>query len=146
MALGYFRRLPLPPPQLAPLVRPPSAKEAKKGKNSPPNTGLWTEESLAALQRFLRDLWSALEGGLPAGRSTIAPSRVEAGANADVGSADTGWSTGSHVHSILTGAAGSVTLGTSAAEGASPSLTRSDHVHETITLLAQIRNEISLRC
>lgn len=45
-------RRPAGPPQLAPLIH------IAKGEAPPDNAGLWTEESLAALQRYLRETYN----------------------------------------------------------------------------------------
>jgi hypothetical protein len=142
--MAFFRRLPLKPPQLAPLLDPLTPEEVKKGKSYPPNARLWTEESFQALQRFLRDLFLTQEGGLPAGNATTPPSTVKAGVPSSVGLPEVGWSPGSHVHAVLTAAPGAITLGTAAAEGSSQALARSDHVHDTILLQSQIEDDAFL--
>lgn len=142
--MGLFRRFPAPPPQLQPLVKPLSSKDLKEGKDSPPNAGLWTEESLAALQRFLRDLWSTVEGGLPAGQAKVAPPQIKAGDAADVGSPEMGWATGSHKHSILTSSATSLTPISTSTEGAGTALARADHTHDMSRVEADVMSKISL--
>lgn len=142
--MGFFKRRALPPPQLAPLPKPLSYDDLKKGKRNPPNAYLWTEESLAALQRFLRDIWSVQEGGLPAGQFEGAPTQVRAGEDAESGSPELGWSPGIHKHPIYTTAAVALTPLSTNTEGSGPALARSTHTHDMSQVEADVMSKVSL--
>lgn len=127
--MALSRRLPLKPPQLTPTVHPLSFEELKKGTKYPSNAVLWTEESIQALQRFLRDLHETMQGQ-PAGFTEIPPFDIRADNISDRGSPSVGWATGAHKHAVPTGMP--VPIGVELPEqiGASPFLSRADHRHE----------------
>lgn len=132
------RRFPLKPPQLTPSIKPLSPEEARKGKPYPDNAILWTEEALQALQRFLRDLHQTVEGGLPAGFFTGAPTQVRAGLPSLPGDPGSGWSSGTHRHAIFTAQASPLTPVSLSAEGGSAALSRADHTHNVTRIMADV--------
>ena len=142
--MGFSLRRPFPPPQLAPLVRPLTPEEVKKGKQTPSNVGYWTEASLAALQRWIRDLFHAYEGGLPPGQFTGVPTQVRAGVDGETGLPEMGWSTGLHRHAILTLPAAVLTPISISIEGVSPALARADHTHDMSRVMADVMTKVSL--
>lgn len=127
--MTWSRRLPLKPPQLAPTLRPLNFDDLKKGKEYPPNAVIWTEESFQALQRFLRDLFQAQEGGLPGGMSELPPLPILPDQLGDRGSEASGWSSGSHRHAAPTGMPVHVGPKLAEALGDTPAFSHSDHRH-----------------
>lgn len=142
--MEFFRRRSAGPPQLAPLVRVPTLEEQRAGATIPANAGLFTEESLAALQRFLRDLFHVQEAGLPPGQFTGQPTQVQAGVDAETGLPSVGWSTGLHQHSVLTAAAEELTPISTNTEGTSAALARADHTHDMSRVMADVMSKVSL--
>ncbi len=134
----FGRRFPLKPPQLAPTLRPPSAAEIKKGTGFPPNAVIWTEEAFQALQRFLRDLFQTVEGGLPEGQYEGVPTEVRAGLAGATGPPTLGWATGLHRHAIFTAQASALTPVSTSTEGASEALARADHTHDMKAVMADV--------
>ncbi len=141
--MAFFRRLPLRPPQLAPVFKP-TPEELKSGK-LPSNAILWSEEAFHALQRFLQDIFSTQEGGLPAGQFTGVPASVEAGVAGLPGVSETGWATGSHKHPIETGIAAILTPVSTSIEGSGVDLARASHTHDMKKVMADVLAKCYLR-
>lgn len=144
MAFGFFTRRGSAPPQLAPLIKPLTLGEMRRGEVAPSNVGYWTEEALAALQRYLRDAFQVQEAGLPPGQFTGTPTNIQAGVPGDTGSPAVGWSTGLHQHHVLTGVASALSPTSINTEGTSNALARADHTHDMSAVLGDVMSKVSL--
>lgn len=89
-------------------------------------------------------LWAIqFYSSIPGGFKNILPTTIQAGVAAFAGTQKKGWTPPDHIHPIETAAPDPLTLGQASAVGTSTSLVRADGHPETITLLAQVRREIS---
>lgn len=127
------------PPQLHPV---PKLKLYLKG--APENAVVWTEESIAALQRFLNDWYLVQEGGLPPGQSTTIPTPIEAGVDGDVGNPASGWAVGNHRHEIATDEAIGLAPDSENEEGVGSELARADHEHDMSEVMAGVMSAVSI--
>lgn len=100
----------------------------------PPIAGRPIETTAPPLEAWLKRVRDLLDNGLPAGFNDVDPTQIQAGVAADPGEEGDGWAAASHVHDIYTAAPGPITFGTTAAEGTSAALARSDHRHDTTGL------------
>lgn len=91
--------------------------------------GLKWEDAAQHIYAMFRDIFDAqTDGSIPPGVTTVAPSTIEAGATAAIGSATDGWSPGPHVHGVNTTSA--VGLANANAEGTGAPLARAAHTHK----------------
>lgn len=85
------------------------------------------------LEEFLRSLAST-DLGVPSGKTSSVPERIEAGKAASSGSEATGWAAGDHSHAVATAPAVALTTASTNTEGISSRLARADHTHDTTAL------------
>lgn len=83
-----------------------------------------------------------VEGMVNLQRNPGAPTQIQAGVAADVGTGPAP-ALDDHRHDIETAAPSPITLGAAAAEGTSSALARADHIHDTVGLEAEIDAKIA---
>jgi hypothetical protein len=103
------------------------------------------EDVAPRMEELVSRINEQVSGGIPPGFNNSSPVQVQAGVEASPGTENAGWMAADAVISVETAAPSSILLGTTADEGTGTALARADGRNETIQLLAQVRNLVSLR-